>query len=118
MPVYNDLTADQKAAVDNLSALVRDTVSKLAKVCNAGRAVSAGYVGNVESILATLDSGAVIPNTTGLAGAQPMTRSELVTVIGYLMVMSETADGASGSLNTNYHKSLYAKACGPVNLIG
>lgn len=115
---FLDLTGDQKRAVKELASLTRATAGEIAKLANHCRAITAGYVGNVESILALLQAGDVIPNESGLGNAQDLTKAELVTLIGYCITLSETGDGASGSYNTNYHRGLYAKAAGPANLIG
>ena len=115
---YESLTPEQKLAVDNLGVLLRQTCSEIAKHNNHCRAIAEAYSGNVETILGALAVGDVIPNTTGLFAAQPLTKSEFTTLVGYAIVMSDTTDNAVGSYNTNFHRGLYAKACGPVNLNG
>lgn len=119
MGVYADLTDEQKATVQALANMARTTAGEIARLCNHCRAIANGYSGNVETMLGTISSGSeVIPNTTGLAGAQGLTKSELINLIGYMIVLSDPTDNASGSVNTNFHRGLYAKATGPVNLIG
>jgi hypothetical protein len=114
---YNDLTAEQKAAVDAMGVLVRPLTGELARLLEKFQAVVAGYTGNVETILGDLQASDAIPNTTGLTGAQSLTKEEFVNLVGYMIVMCATPDASSGSYNTNYHRALYAKACGPSNLI-
>jgi len=114
---YADLTTEQKDSVDALGVLVRALSGELARLLEKFQAAVAYYTGNVETILGTLDGSDVIPNTSGLTGAQSMTKTELVALLGYMIALSATAEGASGSANTDYHRALYAKACGPGNMI-
>lgn len=114
---YVDLTQEQKDAVQALCGTVRPLAGELARVLEKFQAAVAYYTGNVETILGELQSSDEIPNATGLTGAQSLTKSELANLVGYLIAASATADGSSGSYNTNYHRALYAKACGPGNLI-
>jgi hypothetical protein len=114
---YADLTPEQKDAVQALCVVARPLAGELGRLLEKFQAVVAYYVGNVETILGELENDDSIPNTTGLTGAQALTKAELANLVGYLIVASATADGASGSYNTNYHRALYAKACGPGNLI-
>ena len=114
---YEALTAEQKLAVDALSDAVRPLAGTLARTLEKFQAVNSYWTGNVETILAGLQSSDVIPNKTGLAGAQGLTKSQLTTLVGYMITASATADGAVSSYNTNFHRSLYAQAAGPVNLM-
>lgn len=114
---YADLTAEQKASVQALSAVARPLAGEFARLLEDFQGVVSYYVGNVETILAALDAGDEIPNETGLSGAQALTKADFVNLVGYMITASATGDGASGSYNTNYHRSLYAKACGPENMI-
>lgn len=114
---YVDLTAEQKASVQAMCQLVRPMSGELGRLLEKFQAVVSYYSGNVETILAELQSSDVIPNGSGLAGAQGMTKAEIVNLVGYFITLAATPDGSSGSYNTNYHRALYAKACGPQNLI-
>ena len=113
---YADLTDEQKASIQALSTFMRGLSSEWAKVLEKAQAISAYYTGNVETDIASLDSADVIPQTTGLVGAEPLTKADFTTLIGYFMVASNAADGASGSYNTPYHRALYSRACGPENV--
>lgn len=114
---YADLTTEQKESVQAMCQLVRPLAGELARLLEKFQAVVSGYVGNVETILGDLQSSDAIPNESGLAGAQSLTKEQLVNLIGYMTVASATPDGSSGSLNSNYHRALYARACGPGNMI-
>jgi len=114
---YEELTAEQQASIDALMAIVRPQAGTLARLLESFQAIVSQYTGNIETILNLIDAAEEIPNQTGLAGAQAMTRADVQTLIGYMTTAAATADGSDGSYNTNYHRSLYAKACGAVNMI-
>lgn len=119
MATYNDLTQEQKDAVQALNRLARACAGEIARLSNHCRAVANDYSGNVETMLNSItNANDLIPDSSGLAGAIQLSRGDLQTLIGYCMTLSDPADGASGSYNTNYHRGLYAKAAGPNNLIG
>jgi type III secretory pathway component EscT len=112
---YADLTIEQKASVQALSQLVRPLAGELGRLLEKFQAVVSYYSGNVETILGELQSADLIPNETGLAGAQNMTKDQFVNLVGYMITAAATADGSP--MNSNYHRALYAQACGPANLI-
>lgn len=114
---YADLSQAEKDSVQALCQTVRPLSGEWARVLEKFQAVVSYYSGNVEAILSELAGSDVIPNTSGLVGAQDFTKEQLVNLVGYMIVASATADGSSGSYNTNYHRALYAKAVGPDNLI-
>ena len=109
---YAELTPEQKEAVDALTTFIRGQSGQFAQLLTAGRAIASAYVGNVETILSQLAPSDEIPNTSGLDGAQPLTKEQLVNLIGYYLVMSDPADGASGPYGSNYHRALYVRAAG------
>lgn len=116
---YADLTTEQKASVQALLQLVRPLTAEHIRTLEKMQAATAYYGGNVETILGELQNGDVIPNESGLAGAQSVTKSELVTQIGFFINASSNASvpNAEGSYNTAFHRALAAKLAGPDNLI-
>ena len=115
---YEDLTQEQQASIQALSQVVRPLTGEFAKLLAKFQVAVSYYVGNVETILAGLDASDLIPNTSGLAGAQDLTKEQFVNLMGYLIASSATPDGSSGSFNTNYHRALYVRAAGPENIMG
>ena len=113
---YTDLTDEQKASIQALSTFMRGLSSEWAKLLEKSQAVAAYYSGNVETDIAGLQGSDLIPQTTGFAGAEAMTKDQFTTLAGYFIVVSNPADAASGSYNTPYHRALYAIACGPENV--
>ena len=114
---YIDLSDEDKAAIQAMATVARALAGELARVLEKIEAVVAYYTGNVETMLGKLAASDLIPNTSGLTGAQDMTKSELVNLVSYFITASARPDNSSGSYNTKYHRALYAKACGPENLI-
>jgi type III secretory pathway component EscT len=112
---YADLTTEQKASIQALSQLVRPLAGELGRLLEKFQAVVSYYSGNVETMLAELQSSDLIPNESGLTGAQDLTKEQFVNLVGYMITASATADGSA--MNSNYHRALYAKACGPNNLM-
>ena len=87
---YADLTTEQKASVQAMCQLVRPLSGELGRLLEKFQAVVAGYVGNVETILGELQASDVIPNQSGLAGAESLTKEQLANLIGYMIVASAT----------------------------
>jgi hypothetical protein len=114
---YADLTTEQKESVQAMCQLVRPLSGELGRLLEKFQAVASYYTGNVETILTELQSSDVVPNASGLAGAQDVTKAELVSIVGYFLTLCATPEASSGSYNTDYHRALYAKACGPTNLL-
>lgn len=115
---YADLTTEQKETVDALDMALRQQLVTLVPTLEAMQAIVAYYTGNAETVLAELQSSDVVPTKCTYAGCQDLTKEQLVNLCGYLIVASATGDGASGSLNTNYHRALYARAIGPERMSG
>ena len=107
---YADLTTEQKASLNSWMTLFRSTAGELARVNNHQEVVDTEYNGTVSAILGELAGGDLIPNSSGLDGAEPMTKDQVVTVVSYLQGVL--------AYNTSAHRQIIAKACGEINLIG
>ena len=107
---YADLTTEQKASLDAWMRLFRGTAGELARVNNHHEVVNTEYNGTVSAVLGELLDADIIPNSSGLDGAEPMTKAEVVTVVSYMQAVL--------AYNTSNHRQNLAKACGEVNLIG
>lgn len=88
----------------------------MARMGNLGRAIAAKHAGNVETTLALLDDG-IIPNYDSGKGEEPLSKADMLALVGYAIDSSATADGASGSYNTAYHRALYVRAAGLYNTL-
>lgn len=101
MPQYSDLTAAQKETVKQGELFVRGFLRELTR-----RDIDLKlqwFTDNAAPILAALDAGAVIPNTSGLAGAQDLTKEQLTALKNWI---------ASISADIETNKSILVKAIG------
>lgn len=111
MGTWAQLTQGQRDEVADLIMAVREWSGMMARLANLGRAISAKYVGNVETTLSGLDAGE-IPISNPEQGQEALSKADLLSIVGYAIDSSQTTDGASGSYNTNYHRGLYVRAAG------
>ena len=74
MATYDSLSAEDKGIVEAFERDFRGWVNGLATMLVQARALEAAHEagGGTGSIVATLDPGEDIPNTSGIAGAQPL----------------------------------------------
>lgn len=93
MATYQSLSAQDKAVVDNTVNLVRAGVGEMGKVFNHVRAIAADS--NAVALVASIDAGDTIPNTSGLAGADDLTRAEVVALFTILDGVRQLNDTAS-----------------------
>jgi hypothetical protein len=106
---YAELTTEQKASLDAWMTLLRASVGELARVNNHLDAVNTEYNGSAGEVLALLQGSDVIPNTSVLTGAEPMTKDQVVTVVSYIQGVL--------AFNTSAHRGNIARACGESNII-
>lgn len=78
MATYAELSPSDRAVVDNTVNLIRAAAGNKARAWNQQRAIADDT--NAVALIVSIDPGGVIPNTSGLAGADDMTRNELVAV--------------------------------------
>ena len=107
---YADLIQTQKESLDAWMLLMRSTCGEIARVNNHNEVVKTEYDGTTAGILALLDDADVIPNTSGLQGAEPLTKAQVVAAVGFI-------EGIL-AFNTPTHREYLAKAAGEINLIG
>ena len=107
---YVDLTTEQQNSLQAWLAILRAAGGELARLNNHGSVLATEYAAVTSAILGELADGDIIPNVSGLAGAESLTKLEITTLIGYM----QTAQ----SLDTATHRQLIAKAAGEANLIG
>ena len=77
MATYTSLATEQKEIVEAFERDFRGWINGLATMLIQARALDAHYDagGGPGSIVATLDNGEAIPNTSGIAGAQALTQN-------------------------------------------
>ena len=114
MAQWEDLTQEEQQLVSGwMDQLLRPMAGQLARSFYQLDVVKAAYVGPaaINTIVASLDQNAVIPNTSGLAGAVDVTKAQLDPVLTAL-----------NSLLTGYYTEddleRYVALAGGANVIG
>jgi len=108
MAVYGDLTAQQKALVDNWQSNLRALLGELGRVKWNCDLLTAQYNQEINTLSLTGD----IPNNGGLAGASvEEAYTQLQTWQSYLSTFVST-------LGTSGHIDQYTSAAGPDNIVG
>ncbi len=112
MATYASLTAAQKAALGHATdSMARPLLGEFARFLNHNSAYLSEWAAGASAILATLGSTEVIPNQSGLAGAQDMTAAQWTSFAAALASLDTT-------YNTSGNRQNIALAAGGPNLIG
>ncbi len=93
MATYDSLSAADKAVVQNTVNLIRAGSGEMAKVFNHLKAIADDT--NAVALVTSVDAGDTIPNESGLAGADDMTRAEMVALYTILDGVRIATDDAS-----------------------
>jgi hypothetical protein len=109
MATYDSLSASDKAVVQHTVQLIRETCGSTGRNFNYLEAIEADT--NAINLIMSIDAGETIPNQSGLAGADDMTRSEIASIWTDLMTMKTSHDTAS-------NRAAWSKAVGVSNLLG
>lgn len=92
MATYDSLSTPDKAVVQNTTSLIRAACGEMARIWNRIKAIADDS--NAVALVTSIDAGETIPNTSGLAGADDITRAELVTVYNLINGIRTTHDTA------------------------
>ena len=113
MGLYVDLTDEEKSVIEAWERNMRGFVNGLARNLNEARALQAAAdaSGGPREIVTGLDAGQEIPNSSGIAGAQDMTKQEWAAIVGILDAFITAHDTATVRQN-------FAKAAGPTAGLG
>ena len=109
MATYEELNQQDRLIVDNTTNLIRASCGEMARVFNHLAAIAADS--NAVALITSVDAGATIPNTSGLAGADDLTRAELVALYNVL-------DGIRTTNDTSANRAAWSKAAGINALLG
>jgi len=107
------LTTEEQASLQSWMALLRATCGEIARVNNHNDVVNDEYNGpqnTTNGNLSKLDGSDVIPNASGLDGAEGVTKDETITLMSYVQGILV--------FNTSLHRTNLARAAGETNLIG
>lgn len=109
MATYDSLSPADQAVVQNAVNLIRAACGEIGQVFNHQIAIADDT--NAVALVASIDGPEVIPNTSGLAGADDLTRDEVVAIWNELGVMRTTHD-------TPANRAAWSKAAGINALLG
>lgn len=109
MATYDSLSNSDKAVVQNTVNLIRAASGERARAWNRQRGIADDA--NAIAIITSIDAGDTIPNTSGLAGADDLTRAEVVALWN-LLELDRTAN------DTTANRNKIAKACGINSTLG
>ena len=105
MPQYEDLPQEHQQALDGLLDILRPSAVTFAQQAHTAKVVTMGISEVTDSILPLLEPEAEIPNKTGLAGAQPLTRTDVEVLVAALQQVADSYD-------TDEDLALFVKAAG------
>jgi hypothetical protein len=109
MAAYTDLTAAQQAWLQSEVNTWRSNISQIyalfSKIANTRSAWNA----SIGAMVTSLDPNTVIPNTSGFAGAGPVTRESMIASIADI-------SNALDSFNEPHHREFAAALVGSGNI--
>jgi hypothetical protein len=91
------LTADEQAAVIDLANLCRGWASQVMKLNTISASIQNTWAGGVSAMVAKLAAGDLIPNTSGLAGAQPLNQSDITNMANWAGSYSNPSNPTQGT---------------------
>lgn len=109
MATYASLSDSDKAVVQNVANLIRAGAGEMARIFNHVKAIADDS--NAVALVTSVDAGDTIPNSSGLAGADDLTRTELVAIYNIL-------NNARTSIDTASFRAQASKAAGINALLG
>ena len=107
---FEKLTSEQQALVLAEMTIFRPTVLTMAQTLNAAKKFLEVFAAGPSDVFALLDTDAVIPDPTGLAGAQPLTQQDVMDMI------SNTLTPLVNTYAKLSNLAEFVKICGPGNV--
>jgi hypothetical protein len=105
------LTPEQQSIVAEYTRQQRATVGEFARLLNHMAALDAMYDGQVVAAWASLASGDVIADGSGLAGVSALSKAEIASIATAMQAILTTYNGEA-------LRQLYVRMAGAVNTIG
>ncbi len=106
---FSSLTPAQQAQVLAFMTNFRPAIGAISVALRNLSALSNAYAAAIGPVLATVDPASPIPDTTGLAGAQPLACADVTTVMGMVAAVISTYYAQANLAE-------YIKIVGPVNV--
>jgi hypothetical protein len=112
MATWASKTPEEQAQVQAVLTPARALVGQFTQLLADANLIAAQWGNGASVIMGTVDNTELIPNASGLADAQSMTRANVVTMMNDITTISATAAGSSGSYFTDVKRALYVSAAG------
>ena len=109
MPQFSDLTSEQQDAIEQFEITARPGSGTLFRFLNKVD-IMKPTLGPLKALLGSLDAGAIIPLHGGLAGAQPLTKEQMLEII-------TTMESLLTDYYTDSLRALATASAGPANLL-
>ncbi len=108
MATYDSLTPEQKDVLGAWERNTRGWFNTIARSLMEARSLQAALnaSGGPRAIITSLDNGEEVPNSSGIAGAQKLTKQEWAALVAIL-------DGFISDIDTTAVRQNIAKAAGP-----
>jgi hypothetical protein len=118
MATYASLTQGEKDLLAAFTNSLRAWTGEQARTNNHADASNTSWIASVSTLVGSLDASEVIPNTSGLAGAEDLTKEEVTTLVSHQQNMMTNMSTHTSGFNTTTLRQAWSKACGANNLIG
>ena len=106
---WSQLTPAQQGQILAFMPLFRAAVVELVAAADGGSKLDSIWTGGISAVVESLSSGVVIPDSTGLAGASPLTMD---VVVGQMAAIEQLLSSA----NTAQARAAYLEIVGPANM--
>ena len=111
MAAFGSLTGAQQTSVLNHMLNMRALVGQLSRLAVQIDSVSTAWANTNQALVTSLDAASIVPDASSLAGAQLLTREEVLT-------MGTNFSNFLATYNTQAARNLYVKTVGPLNAVG
>jgi hypothetical protein len=108
------LTEEEQKTVTDFDVNCRSFMVALSQLTILGSKIAAGWAGGIADLVNSLASTDLIPNTSGLHGAQPMGPADIGNIATYATQISDetNASQGTGGYNDKFIQALGVKAAG------
>lgn len=115
MATYDELSVADKQKVDEFVNPLRMVIQHFSRVIDhVQNGLMPKWTGNVETVIASLDANAVVPDKSTIVDSEPLTKEEIANLVVFLSAVASAETGFGSA----YHQSLYVKAGGVVEHLG
>jgi hypothetical protein len=91
------LTVEEQQAVQDHCTSCRSWSALLSQINNLGAAIAASWSGGISTLVGDLQPGDTIPNTSGMAGSQDLTTTDVTNLSQWANALSNQASSDQGT---------------------